>query len=929
MINLCKKIFLLMLFCIMPMMAVYADVLKGRVVNAETGEAIAGASVAGMVRPKPEWTYNVATETDSLGQFHLSAPMEGRIVVSFSMIGYKVTRKVDYAYGPEVKDTTDIGEIRLQPTALMLKELEVTAHIPRFTMAGDTIVFNPQAFKLKEGARLDELIKKLPGVQNKDGKLYWNDKPIRLMMNGKDLFGGSAIMGQLPAEVASKMKLYDRKSELARHTGKDEGEEDNVLDIQVKPGFLDKWYGEIEAGYITDDRYAGNITANRLSDHDPQMVYAQANRANRYIDRSMYSGMDRNIAGDGKSQYGSYNYQHNWKKKDAKSTNYFNVSANMGHSDGVNRGSMSSETFFPNSERTYSVSKDNDFKHMLTPQVEAKLKMYVNPKNLVNISAKTVYEKSRENSESRAAMYGYEPGNFVYHPFEAAMAAKPGDELYKHLITRNHRYDMSETETKKLNTTYSWTHFLGKKGSFEMKGKTSVADKNNEQNTKRSLEYIREGNSETVMQYFNAPANDVSTSLEASFNYWLGEKVYLSASDEVEYNHNRKDRNVLSDTYGFAASDGVPTSVDQSNAMHGLLHKFDNSMQIKLTINPSKQFMLMPKVDWTARREKQDYRYGSLDTTAVRISHIVQPSLLMRWKISRERIMDMKMAYYTNVPDMESTMGYTNTLDPMYIYEGNPNLEKSHTFTAKYSYRRLWLRKQIVLGVSAFYKKESNPITNMYRYNTLNGVYTSKPVNVKDGDMYELEVNYDHGLGAFFRVTNQIGVFSQNSYGYMTIVDGDKTPGLNHERKSGVNDEFEFSYEIEKLQIKAYNRLNWIKYRYSENSYNSATTTDRFGVSVDWDLNPVRLYLDVADVFRSGYSVSDMNKHRLMCEASASYSFCKNKCHLTLSADDIFNKDDGYWANYTAYQRTISDDYNFHHYLKLSFRYQFDAKSKK
>lgn len=84
-------------------------------------------------------------------------------MITFSMIGYKNSRKVDYAYGSEVKDTTDLGTIRLQPTALMLQEVEVKAKVPRITMRGDTIVFNPEAFKLKEGARLDELIKKPAG----------------------------------------------------------------------------------------------------------------------------------------------------------------------------------------------------------------------------------------------------------------------------------------------------------------------------------------------------------------------------------------------------------------------------------------------------------------------------------------------------------------------------------------------------------------------------------------------------------------------------------------------------------------------------------------------------------------------------------------------------------------------------------------------
>ena len=925
----CKRIFVVAVLCVLACAVCHADVIKGRVVNAETGEPIMAASINGVVRQQ-SGTYSVGVESDSIGVFYLNTPCEGRIVMSFSMIGYKVAHKVDYGYGSEVRDTTDIGEVRLQPTELMLQEVEVTAHIPRFTMSGDTIVFNPHAFKLKEGARLDELIKKLPGVQNRDGKLYWNDKPIRLMINGKDLFGGSAVVGELPAEVASKMKLYDRKSDLARRSGHDDGDEDNVLDIQVKPGFLDKWYGEVEAGYVTNDRYAGSITANRLSDRDPQMVYAQANRENRYFDRSMYYGRNSNIAGDGKSQYGSYNYQHNWQTKNAGSNNYFNVGVNFGHSDGVNRSNNTVETFFPNSERTYTLFKDNDFKHMLAPKAIASLRLYADANNLVTINVDAGYEKNRVKAEERSAMYGYEPGKFIYHSFDEAMAARPGDNLYNQLVNRSHRYEVKASETKKINAQYEWTHFLGKKGSFNVSGYTLASAVDNTQNVKRSLEYLREGRSETVMQSLNAPNRDVATALRASLNYWLTDKVYIDADNEIEYRRNRKTTDVLSDTYSFTVTDGVPTSIDSDNAMRGLLHQIDVRTQLGLTINPSKQVMLMPKLKWVVNRENMTYRYGVLDTAAIRINHIVQPSLLMRWKINRENNMDMTIAYDTETPDIESTMGYTNTLDPLWIYQGNPNLKKSHTFSAKYGYNRLWLRRQIMLGVSASYKNYSNPVKSMYSYNTASGVYVTKPMNVRGGDLYELKVIYDHGLGAFFRLANQIGVSRLSTYGYMTLVNDNMVPELSHGRVLGVNDMFEFSYETENLLVKAYNVLDWQKFRYNESSYNSSILYEKYGVSVYWNLSPVRLSFDIADQVRSGYTVSDMNRHRLVCSASASYTFCKNKCRVELSAEDIFNNSDlGTWTNISAYQRSTYNNYYFHDYFKLSFNYSFGSKSKK
>lgn len=289
--NVIKKIFVAVLLCLVQTTVCTADTFKGKIVNAETGEILIGATVRSEINPEPGWSMQNSTETDSTGCFTLDSEWEGRIMITFSMIGYKNSRKVDYAYGSEVKDTTDLGTIRLQPTALMLQEVEVKAKVPRITMRGDTIVFNPEAFKLKEGARLDELIKKLPGVQRRDGKLFWNDKPIRLMMNGKDMFGGDQILEQLPADVADKLKVYDRKSELARHTGNDDGDEDHVLDIQVKPGFLDKWYGDIEAQYQTKKRYSAAITASRLSDQDPHMIYAQANNANRYVYKTIGSSM--------------------------------------------------------------------------------------------------------------------------------------------------------------------------------------------------------------------------------------------------------------------------------------------------------------------------------------------------------------------------------------------------------------------------------------------------------------------------------------------------------------------------------------------------------------------------------------------------------------------------------------------------------------
>ena len=922
---------ILLVLCLSGTLACQADWFKGRVINAETGEPLVGASIRSEVNPQPGWSIQNSTEADSTGAFVIHSNWEGRILLTFSSIGYKNTRKVDYSYGKEVKDTTDLGTIKLQPTMLMLREVEVTAKIPRFTMRGDTIVFNPEAFKLKDGARLDELIKKLPGVENRDGKLYWNNKPIRLMMNGKDLFGGDQVIGELPAEVAKKLKLYNRKSELARHTGKDDGEEDNVLDIQVKPGFLDKWYGIMDAYYQTTDRYMFDLTANKLSDHDPQMLFAQANNRNRWIDKSMRMSMDANIDGDGKSQYGSYNYQHNWQPKGTEklSGSRVDVGASLGHRDGWNTDWSSTETFFPNEDRTMSLSKAYHNNHTFAPRLTSNLFTYADSLNAFNVSVNASYEKTHGLNKDEGAAYSYQPDQFQYFPLATAMGAKPGDALYDHLVTRNRNYQTRDGQQRNLSLNYSWTHYLGKKGSFAISGSTTASGENDDTYNNRKLEYLREGRMENQWQHFDYMNHAAQSTLGATFDYWVAKNLYFNISDNVSYGRDRSRRNVFADTSEAQAADGAATTPDAGNHMDATVKTWTNELSLKSTITPNKQLSIMPRFAWTAQHEDADYQYGQLDTAAVRNSHMLAPSLFLRWKLSRTRSMDLKFAYTTTVPELVSTFDYRNTIDPLNIATGNARLSNTHSHTTTFGYHRMWLRKQIVLDLSASYTKDINPLGSLFSYNTLTGVYTSKPVNVKGGDQWQLSVNYDQGLGVDFRLQNKLDLTFSQAYGYLTLLDDNTLPALNHQKRFGLNNDLELSYEVEKVQLSFFEQLEWNRYRYDASAYNSHPLANRLGFNGTFELGHFEFFFNVYDLYGAGYQTTAMNGHRILADAYVQYKFCKNKCSLMLYGQDLFNKDVDYDSDYTSYQRTESSSDYMHHYAYLKFTYRFDAKESK
>ena len=98
----------------------------------------------------------------------------------------------------------------------------------------------------------------------------------------------------------------------------------------------------------------------------------------------------------------------------------------------------------------------------------------------------------------------------------------------------------------------------------------------------------------------------------------------------------------------------MPTTPDLANTMGNLMHQWTNSFSLKSTITPAKSLMIMPKFNWNVYREKADYHYGQLDTTAVRTSYGYEPSLFLKWKMSRVRNMDFSFAYHTTVPDLAS-----------------------------------------------------------------------------------------------------------------------------------------------------------------------------------------------------------------------------------------------------------------------------------
>ena len=317
-----------------------ADKILCRVLDAETKDPIPEAIVKyDRTNGTTRW-FDIAT-TDSLGYLVNVGARSNRgniwqTTLTISFLGY-TPETINFVQGDNPNDTLRLADVLLRPSPLMMREALVKGQARRFTMRGDTVVFHPEAFHLDEGERLTELIRQLPGVQmDESGALSWNGRPIRLRMNGEEGLHAD-LLKQLPVSAVKDLKAYEKLTELSERTGKDDGNGEQVLDITIKPGFLDKWYGDLKAKGYTTGNYLGDVTAYRLSNDNPLMLLARVADDTEFIDTGGYGS--RGFGGGStefcEQQYGALGYRHAWSPtfEGWKNRSSWDVTVNPTHHD--------------------------------------------------------------------------------------------------------------------------------------------------------------------------------------------------------------------------------------------------------------------------------------------------------------------------------------------------------------------------------------------------------------------------------------------------------------------------------------------------------------------------------------------------------------------------------------------------------------------
>ena len=255
--------------------------------------------------------------SDAEGKVEITGVRAGNYTFKAELLGY-----VAFEKAIKVPDVKDLGEIGMKQDREQLDAASVSAVGNPIIIKKDTIEYNASSFKTTDNDVLEDLLKKLPGVEvGEDGAITVNGQTIsKITIDGKTFFLDDPQLASknIPAKIVNKLKVIQKKSEQAEFTGIDDGEEEQVIDLSIKPGMMKGAFGNVMAGgghdvpstdVQGDWRYQGAAFVGKFTDKTQLSFIANGNNTNNRgfndLAGSMMGGMRGGGGGFGSGRGGN------------------------------------------------------------------------------------------------------------------------------------------------------------------------------------------------------------------------------------------------------------------------------------------------------------------------------------------------------------------------------------------------------------------------------------------------------------------------------------------------------------------------------------------------------------------------------------------------------------------------------------------------
>lgn len=938
-----KILFVFALLCISVVSLAQTLSVDGKLVDRDTKDGVYMATAQLL---KQDSTFVQGTLTSEDGGFHFQLPAEGKYIIRFTSVGYKtITRNITAS---AKNGAINLGNLVFGADAIMLKGATVVGHATKVTLKEDTFVYNASAYRTPEGSVVEELVKKLPGAQiDDDGKITINGKEVtKILFDGKEFMAGDTktAMKNIPTSIIEKVKAYDEKSDLAKVTGIDDGEEETVLDFGIKKGMNKGVFGNVDLSVGNHSRYSEKIMGAGFYDKLRVMGFGNLNNVN-----------DMGFPGGG-GRWGSALQGLNTKKMVGVNVNYedkgklkLDGSVRWNHSNGDLHTRQTTENFvnksgaFSNANQT-SLSRSDSY--------NARLRLEWTPDSMTNIlfRPKISFNTSDGLTKDLSATFQDNPYNYVSDPLS--------DEEFSRLeqsgvvVNRRSNQAISYSENNSFGAMLQINRKLSRNGrNITLRGDMNYADgeSNSISLSNVHLYQLKDifGNDSvySTNRYNTTPTKKWSAAAQFTYSEPLWKSVFLQLSYKFTYNFNKSDRS----TYDFSnVSDGLFNGVsagyrrwnsylslldgeltdyyDKSQSRYSEYKNYVHEIQLGLKVI-KKKYNFNAGVMFQPQTSKFVQEYRGISTDTVRNVFNVSPTLEFRYKFSKTSNLRINYRGTTSQPEMADLLDITDDSDPLNIKKGNPGLKPSFTNSFRLFYNTYIESHQTAIMTFLNYKNTRNSVSNAVTYDEVTGGKTTRPENINGNwnMMAALMLNTSIDSAGVWNV-NTFTNFNYNNYVGFLTPEGSSVAQKNTTRTTSVGEKLSMGYRKDWLDVSIDGSLNYMRTRNLLQSSNNLDTWQfsygaNLNVYLPWNMS---ITTDLHENTRRGYD-GGANTNELVWNAQVSQSFLKgNALSVSLQFYDILQNMSSFSRTVSAMQRSDTFYNSINSYAMLHVVYRFN-----
>lgn len=841
------------------------------------------------------------------GSFTLKNVKKGSYLLHITFIGY------DPLYQPlqitGKKNPVNVGKLELSDGAIELGEAVVIGKAPEVTVRNDTVEYNADSYKVTEGSVLEDLLKKMPGVEvDSEGKITVNGKEVKkVMVDGKEFFSDDPKVASknLPAKMIDKLQVLDKKSDMAQMTGFDDGEEETVINLTVKPGMKQGWFGNAYGGYGSKDRYEGNAMVNRFVNNDQITFMGGANNTNNMgfsdLASTMFSGMGggggrRGGFGAGSGITSSGNAGLNFSKEFKPDKLTLGGNTRYSHSDNDARSKSDRQNILPGDSSSYDNSEAMSRTKSDNFGVDFRLEWKPDTMTQLIFRPSFSFSHSMNDNFSDATTLDNE----------------------RDTVNTNKSSNYSESNGYNLNASIDFSRKLNNKGrvfSATLSGGNSDS--------------YSDGMNRSDIVYFNqtdALKNSIIDQRSRYDNKGFNYRAYVSWVEPIGHN------NFIQATYSISQRKQEALKNVYNQDADGIYNVLDSAYSQSYRNNFISQ---RASLSFKSQRAKFNYTIGLNldpsysssenfvgDTTLSKITRkVVNLSPMAQFNYMFDKRTNLRIMYNgrTSQPSMTQLQPVADISDPTNITIGNPDLNPRYTNNVFIRFQQFTPKKQRAFMIMANGSYIINDIVSYTSYNQETGVKTTTYKNVNGNYSGNVRMMLNTPLkNKKFSINSMTMASFANSNGYINEEKNTNRNLILSERGGidfrssyldlGVNGNIRYNATSNSLQ----KENNQNTFNYGAGGYTTIYLPLNFKIEsdVNWSTN-------------SGYG-DGFKQNEVLWNASASKSFLKNnQGTLRFKIYDILQQRSNISRSITASYIQDSEYNTLGSYFMVHFIYRF------